>query len=91
MTLDDKMNKMVFDLLNQAKVVSDGIFIFVPQLANEYGLDEKYVEEKLVELHDNEIIRLSSEGNYKRVRLLLKGAELLESESEPPRGIGFHG
>ena len=48
------------DLLVRAKTVGNEIHIVVAQLANQYGIAPRYVEEKLVELHNNKIIRLSA-------------------------------
>jgi len=112
-------DQMAIDLLVRAKTVGKEIHILVAQLANEYCIDQRFVEQKLTELHNDKIIRLSayhetgvvkpledwpspecffayaSDGNYKRVLLLLKGAELLErlSPDEPDQrkqAIGFH-
>ncbi len=113
--------KMTIDLLLGAKAAHDDLRIRTPELAHKYGVEERFVREKLVDLHAQKLIRLSAwddnavrdkpfdewpdsdsffairwDSGYKRVRLLVRGAELLETlsatvELEPPkRAIGFH-
>ena len=113
-------DKMTLDLLLRAKAAGQEIHIVVTQWASEHGVQQRFAREKLVQLHQDKIIRLSafhdlngvqpleawpdsdyffnyaSDGNHKRVLLLLKGEEFLErllaqQEPEPPkRAIGFH-
>jgi hypothetical protein len=113
-------DKMTLDLLFRAKTAQNDIHIVVAQWAGEYGVPERFAREKLVQLHQDKIIRLSafheskgvqpleawpdsdyffnytSDGNHKRVLLLVKGDEFLErllaqQEAEPSkRAIGFH-
>jgi hypothetical protein len=113
-------DKMTIDLLLAAKTARGEIHIVVGQWASKYNVEERYAREKLVQLHQDKVIRLSafhesksvqpleqwpdsdyffnyaSDGNHKRVLLLLKGEEFLEGlltqqETEPSkRAIGFH-
>jgi len=114
-----KFDKMRIGLLLRAKAAPDDARIRVHEIAHEYGVEERFVRETLVQLHTDKLIRLSawdesrvkaledwpdadyffsfvSDGNYKRVRLLARGAELLEKLSAtvqpelPKRAIGFH-
>jgi hypothetical protein len=115
-----KFDKMRIGLLIRAQAAPDDARIRVHEIADEYGVEERFVRETLVQLHTDKLIRLSafhqigvvkpleewpnadnffnygSDGNYKRMRLLIRGAELLEKlsatvEAEPPkRAIGFH-
>lgn len=104
-------DKMVIDLLLSAKTAGSEIHIVVAQWASKYGVEQRYAREKLVQLHQDKIIRLSafheskgvqpleawpdsdyffdyaSDGNHKRVTLLLKGAELLEQLAAIPTPI----
>jgi hypothetical protein len=112
--------RLTIDLLERAKAAGQEFHIRVAELAEQYGMERRYVEEKLVELHNDKLIRLSafhesrgilrleewqsseqffayaSDGNYKRILLLGKGAEFLErlalsaAPESPKRGIGFH-
>jgi hypothetical protein len=113
-------DKMAIGFLRRLEAAGDEVHFHVSELVNEYGIEERYVREKLVGLHNEKLIRLSapngsgavkplewwpdreyffnyaSDGNHKRARLLLAGAEFLASlpadESEAPkRAIGFHG
>jgi|SRR5208283_5014762 len=113
-------DKMTIDLLLAAKTARGEMHIVVGQWASKYGVEERYAREKLVQLHQDKIIRLSafheskgvkpleewpdsdyffnyaSDGNHKRVLLLLKGEEFLErllahqEPEQPKRAIGFH-
>ena len=117
MTVFDKMK---IEFLRGLKAAGEEVQHFrLPELASKYGIKEGYVREKLVEWHNDKLIRLSafhesgavkpleewpdpeyffnyaSDGNYKRVRLLARGAEFLEqSQAEEPatpkHAIGFH-
>jgi hypothetical protein len=113
-------DKMTLDLLLRAKTARGEIHIMVGQWASEYHVEERFAREKLVQLHQDKIIRLSafreskgvqpleawpdsdyffnyaSDGNDKRVLLLLKGEEFLErllaqqGPEQAKRAIGFH-
>jgi hypothetical protein len=113
-------DKMTIDLLLALQTARGEMHIVVGQWASKYGVEERFAREKLVQLHQDKIIRLSafheskgviplehwpdsdyffnyaSDGNHKRVLLLLKGEEFLErlltqqEPEEPKRAIGFH-
>ena len=42
---------MTFDLLQRAKVARDHLHVIVGQLASQHGIEQRYVEQKLTELH----------------------------------------
>jgi hypothetical protein len=54
-------DRLTLDLLRRLKAVGGKeIHIVVAQLANEYGIEQRYVETKLAKLHEAKIIRLSA-------------------------------
>lgn len=107
------------EILRRAKNANPntGLRIRTSELASQYGIEERYIREQLVEFHKEKVICLSawdetrdkpiddwrdtdlffnfaSDGFYKSVRLLLRGAEYLESLPKPQpvpesKPIGF--
>jgi hypothetical protein len=100
----NRYTELTVDLLQQARTAHEYLPIRVHEIAHKYGIETRYVQEKLVELHANKFIKLSawdenesrekvfdewqspefffayaSDGFYKRIRLLLRGAEFLEN------------
>ena len=57
MTVFDKMK---IEFLHGLKVAGDEVHIRVQELANKYGIEQRYVREKLVEWHTDKLIRLSA-------------------------------
>jgi hypothetical protein len=100
----NRFEKFTIELLQRASTAHDYLHVRTNELAQEFGIGQRYVQEKLAQLHEDGFVELSawdekegrakpfnewssaelffayaSDGNYKRIRLLLEGAELLES------------
>ena len=61
MAVYESLTKLTIDLLQRAKTARGEIHIVVGQLAEEHGLTERrYVEERLVSLHNTKVIQLSA-------------------------------
>jgi hypothetical protein len=115
----NRFERFTIDMLRGAQRAPEAMHILTYELAAQYGIEEKYVRERLVELHTEKFICLSAwdgtsdrpledwpnaeyffnygeDGNHKRIRLLLRGAEFLENlrmplpdpQQRPP--IGFN-
>jgi hypothetical protein len=55
-----RIERFTIEILQRAKAAPDAVHILTYQLAAQHGIEEKFIREKLEQLHTDKVIRLSA-------------------------------
>jgi hypothetical protein len=78
-------DKMMIDILLAVKTTRGEMHIVVGQWASQYGVEERFAREKLVQLHQDKIIRLSAFHESKGVSYRSRNGLIQIISSTTPR------